>query len=87
MCKCQSFDIVFRAPRFDGAGEKTDAARITVIHNGIVIQNNVEIPGPTGGHVDEDVAAPGGLMLQDHGGNPISFRNVWAEHLPGEGIE
>ncbi len=83
----QSFDIVFRAPRFDGAGEKTDAARITVLHNGVVVQNNVEIPGPTGGHVDEDVAAPGGLMLQDHGGNPISFRNVWAIHLPGNGIE
>jgi hypothetical protein len=83
----QSFDIAFRAPRFDESGEKTDSARITLLHNGFLVQNNVEIPGPTGGHVDEDVAAPGGLMLQDHGGNPISFRNVWAIHLPGNGIE
>jgi len=77
----QSFDIIFRAPRMDDAGEKVDNARTTVVHNGMVIQNNVEIPGPTGGHLDEDEGTPGPLMLQDHGGNPVSFRNVWAVHL------
>ena len=77
----QSFDIIFRAPRTDEAGNKTENARMTVIHNGMVIQNNVEIPAPTGGHLDEDEGTPGPLMLQDHGGNPVSFRNVWAVHL------
>lgn len=77
----QSFDIIFRAPRTDEAGEKTENARMTVIHNGMVIHNNVEVPGPTGGHLDVDEGAPGPLMLQDHGGNPVSFRNVWAVHL------
>ncbi len=77
----QSFDVIFRAPRTDDDGNKTDDARMTVIHNGMIIQNNVEIPGPTGGHLDEDEGTPGPLMLQDHGGNPISFRNVWAVHL------
>lgn len=81
----QSFDIVFRAPRFDEAGEKTENARVTVLQNGRVIQNNVEIAGPTGGHVDENEAGPGPVMLQDHGGNPVSYRNVWALHLPRPG--
>lgn len=77
----QSFDIIFRAPRTDDAGGKVENARITVIHNGLVIHNNVEIPAPTGGHLDEAEGTPGPLMLQDHGGNPVSFRNVWAVHL------
>ena len=77
----QSFDIIFRAPRMDESGNKVENARITVIHNGMVIQNNVEIPGPTGGHLDVAEGTPGSLMLQDHGGNPVSFRNVWAVHL------
>jgi len=81
----QSFEVIFRAPRFDAAGEKTEHARMTLLHNGRVVQNNVEIPGPTGGHVDENEAAPGPLMLQDHGGNPVSYRNVWALHLPRAG--
>jgi len=78
----QSYDIIFRAPRLDAAGSKVTNARMTVIHNGLIIHNNVEIPGPTGGHLDEDEGKPGPLMLQDHGGNPVSFRNVWAVHLP-----
>lgn len=77
----QSFGIIFRAPRTDAAGRKVENARITVLHNGLVIHNNVEIPGPTGGHLDEAEGTPGPLMLQDHGGNPVSFRNVWAVHL------
>ncbi|NLO06133.1 MAG: DUF1080 domain-containing protein [candidate division WS1 bacterium] len=76
----QSFDIIFRAPRM-ADGEKADNARITVLHNGMIIHNNVDIPGPTGGHLDVDEGTPGPLMLQDHGGNPVSFRNVWAVHL------
>jgi hypothetical protein len=71
----QSFDIDFEAARFDGAGVKTRAARVTVRHNGVLIQDRVELPGPTGGG-DEEGPDPGPLYLQDHW-NPVFFRNVW----------
>jgi len=45
----QSYDIIFKAPKFDDQGRVTDRARITVLHNGVLIQNNVEIYGNTGG--------------------------------------
>lgn len=71
----QTYDIWFRAPRFDAAGKKIENARITVYHNGTRIHNNVEIPDKTGGGQAES-AAPGPLLLQDHG-NKIRFRNIW----------
>lgn len=78
----QSYDIVFRAPRFgQSGGEIHDHARITVIHNGIVIHNNVQVTGPTGGAIDDKVDDPGPLLLQDHG-DLVSYRNVWAIDLP-----
>lgn len=73
----QSYDITFTAPRFDGQGNKSANARITVVHNGVVIHDNVELPGPTGGAIDGDEHVPGPLKLQDHT-NPVQFRNIWA---------
>lgn len=72
----QSFDIVFRAPRFDSTGRKVENARfLRVIHNGQVIHENVEVTGPTRSALFEDEQAVGPLMLQgDHG--PVAFRNV-----------
>lgn len=81
----QSYDIVFRAPRFDG-GKKVEDARITVFFNGVVVQNNVPVTGPTGGQVDENVTEPGPLMLQDHG-DLVSYRNVWIVPLPEKGSD
>jgi len=81
----QSFDIIFRAPRMDDAGEVAEKARTTVLHNGVVIQNNVSITGPTGSHMDENIAEPGPLLLQDHGHQPVSYRNIWMVHLPEKG--
>lgn len=72
----QSFDIVFRAPRFDAAGKKIENARfIKVTHNGQVIHENVEVPRPTcAAHWLEEKAS-GPLMLQgDHG--PVAYRNL-----------
>ena len=73
----QSFDIVFRAPRFDASGTKTENARfVRVIHNGVVIHENVELTGPTNASAFADENPTGPVMLQgDHG--PVAFRNLW----------
>src|SRR5262249_49585304 len=66
----QSFDITFRAPRFDGSGKKTENARfLKVIHNGQVIHENVEVTGPTrGSKFGDEESATGPIILQgDHG--------------------
>ncbi len=74
----QSYDIEFRAPRFDAAGERSASARMTVWHNGRRIHDDVEVPKPTpGGLTDaEDEVARGPLLLQDHG-DLVRFRNTW----------
>ena len=72
----QTYDITFQAPRFDGGGNKQKDAVVTVVHNGVTIHDQREIPRPTGGALDNDVAAPGGLYLQDHG-NLVQFRSIW----------
>lgn len=71
----QTYDITFKAPRFED-GKKVANARITVIHNGVVIHDDIQLPKPTGGAIDPNEAAPGGIKLQDHG-NPVQFRNIW----------
>jgi hypothetical protein len=70
----QTYDIVFRAARFDG-DEKTENARITVRHNGVVIHEEQELPGPTGGG-EAETPEPKALLLQDHG-NAVVYRNIW----------
>jgi hypothetical protein len=71
----QTYDIDFQAARYDGDGKKTKNAVITVKHNGIVIHENQEITGPTGGGKKED-SSGGAIQLQGHG-NPVFYRNVW----------
>ncbi len=71
----QTYDIDFTAARFDKSGNKTAPARITVRHNGVLIQDDVEIPGPTGGGNSEQ-DTPGPIHLQDHW-DPVVYRNVW----------
>lgn len=72
----QSFEAVFRAPRFNDAGEKIENARfISVKHNGVLVHQNVEVTGPTRAHMNKDEAPLGPLMLQgDHG--PVAYRNI-----------
>jgi len=79
----QTYDIIFRAPRCEGKVVK-EPARLTVLHNGVIIHNNVQLPGVTGAPTDLNVQLPGHLRLQDHG-NLIWYRNIWAVHLPKEG--
>jgi hypothetical protein len=77
----QSFDIVFRAPRFDDSGKKIENARfVKVVHNGTVIHENVEVTGPTNAAAFSDEKTKGPLMLQgDHG--PVAFRNLWVKEM------
>jgi hypothetical protein len=73
----QSFDVIFRAPRFDAAGKKVrNAGFVKVTHNGKVIHENIELTGPTRAAVwENDEKALGPLMLQgDHG--PVAYRNL-----------
>ncbi len=65
----QTYDITFRAPRMDASGKVTEPPRLTVIHNGLKIHDNLEIP--LARH-----RAKGPLQLQDHS-HPIQFRNIW----------
>lgn len=76
----QTYDMVFRAPRMSEEGEVLEHARITVLHNGIVIHNNLELPHTTPGGVARDIAARGPLLLQDHG-DPVRYRNIWMRRL------
>lgn len=70
----QSYDIFFRAPRWKD-GKKIQNARITVLQNGVVIHNNVDIPDKTGLGQPEG-PQPGPIKLQDHGA-AVQFRNIW----------
>ncbi len=72
----QSFDVIFRAPRFDSSGKKTENGRfVKVIHNGTVVHENVELTGPTRASTFNDEKPKGAVMLQgDHG--PVAYRNI-----------
>jgi hypothetical protein len=72
----QAMEIRFRAPRFDGAGVKTENARfLRVVLNGTVIHENVEVKGPTTAALGGAEKPKGPLMLQgDHG--PVAFRSL-----------
>lgn len=77
----QTYDVIYRAPVFEG-DKLVKPATITVLHNGILIQDHTEIKGTT-----EYIGAPkiiphgkGPIKLQDHG-NPVSFRNIWVREL------
>jgi len=73
----QTYDITFRAARYDAAGAKTENARITVIWNGTKVHENFEITGVTGGSIPEGPST-GAIRLQDHG-NKVQYRNIWIE--------
>lgn len=79
----QTYDIDFTAARFDENGKKTADARATVKHNGVVVHDNLELPHNTPGQIGNETPAKGEtvlsgpLYLQDHGGDPEAFRNIW----------
>ena len=79
----QTYDIIWKAPRFDEEGQLTSPAFITVLHNGVLIQNHFELQGDTPydrppsykAHPDK-----GPIGLQYHG-NPVRFRNIWVREV------
>jgi len=76
----QTYDITFHAPTFDADGKMTANARVTVIHNGVVIHADLKLPGATGGKRGANQNKPGPVLLQDHG-NAVQYRNIWVEEL------
>ncbi len=71
----QTYDVEF-TNALSADGKKTKNAFITAKHNGILIHENQEITGPTGGHRSDPEGTPGPIKLQGHG-NPLQFRNLW----------
>jgi hypothetical protein len=82
----QSYDVMWLAPTFKADGTVATPARVTVIFNGIVVQNNVELAGPTqyiGPAAYRGAHGPSPIKLQSHGdkSEPDSFRNIWIREL------
>jgi hypothetical protein len=77
----QTYDITFRALLFDQAGNKKSDPCLTVIHNGVKIHDQVNVPGSTTAALGGNATKPGGIYLQDHG-NLVQFRNIWLVELP-----
>jgi hypothetical protein len=81
----QEYDIIYTAPTFNkDTTTYFTPPRVTVLHNGVLIQNNVSLRGPTEyiGIPEYFIKkhGPGSLVLQDHG-NPVAFRNIWIREL------
>lgn len=81
----QSYDVIWTAPRFNDDGTLKSPARVTAIHNGILVQNNYELKGDTPyiGQPLYKKHGPAPIKLQAHGdkSEPISYRNIWLREL------
>jgi hypothetical protein len=81
----QAYDVVWTAPRFNDDGTVKSPARVTVFHNGVLVQNNTELKGDTPyiGQPSYKKHGPAPLKLQAHGdkSEPISYRNIWLREL------
>ena len=79
----QTYDIIWHGPRFDADGKLTRPAHVTVFHNGVLTQDNVELTGPTAHHARppyKPTPEKLPLALQDHN-HPVRYRNIWLREL------
>ncbi|MEP7145084.1 MAG: DUF1080 domain-containing protein [Ferruginibacter sp.] len=81
----QTYDVIWTAPRFNEDGSLLSPAHVTVIHNGVLVQNNTELKGATF-YIGQPVYkkhGPEPIKLQAHGdkSEPLSFRNIWIREL------
>lgn len=79
----QTYDIIFHGPRFGANGELLRTATVTLLHNGVLAHDNVELTGPTDymkrpPYAKHPEKMP--LLLQDHG-QPVRYRNIWIREL------
>ncbi len=78
------YDIIFHAPKFDENGKKTQSGTLTVLHNGVLIQDHYELKGSTEyiGWPKNNPHGKGPIKLQDHyDKSGVSFRNIWVREL------
>jgi hypothetical protein len=81
----QTLDVIWRAPRFQADGSVEAKPVVTVLHNGVLVQDHVEVLGPVrwrdlARFEKGDAHGDAPLLLQDHG-NPVRFRNIWVRRL------
>jgi hypothetical protein len=79
----QTYDIIFKAPQFDADGKLSSPGYVTVLHNGVLVQNHAELQGSTAwdrAPAYEAHPAKLPLHLQNHG-NPVKYRNIWIREL------
>jgi hypothetical protein len=79
----QTYDIVFHGARFDASGKLLRKANVTVIFNGVLVQDHVEMTGPTAHHARPPYTPTPEklpLLLQDHN-HPVRYRNLWIREL------
>ena len=82
----QTYDIIFHAPTCGPDGATSAPGTLTLLHNGVLVQDHVTIKGPTAGGASTNVCEPGPLMLQDHYHPDVKqtlmrFRNIWYRPL------
>ena len=81
----QTYDIIWTAPRFNDDGTLKSPARVTALHNGVLVQNNYELKGVTKyiGSPEYKKHGASPIKLQAHGdpSEPISYRNIWVREL------
>jgi len=81
----QTYDIIWTAPVFNADGSLKSAARVTVFFNGVVVENNFQLIGPTLyiGKPEYKAHGPSPIKLQAHGdkSKPLSYRNIWVREL------
>ncbi len=80
----QTYDIIYHPPRFDEKGALLKPGTVTLLHNGVLVQDHVQIKGSTAMEAPHKYSAhplKQALSLQDHG-NPVRFRNIWIRELP-----